>query len=78
MPIVGRIEPLHQHAHIAIDAMRAGKQVFCEKSMARTLEDIRAMYDTHLETGKILQIGHQRLFDPKYIDAIQRIRNGEL
>ena len=29
-------------------------------------------------TGKILQIGHQRLFDPKYIDGIQRIRNGEL
>lgn len=70
--------PLHQHAHIAIDAMLAGKQVFCEKSMARTLEDIRAMYDTHLETGKILQIGHQRLFDPKYIDAIQRIQRGEL
>ena len=70
--------PLHQHAHIAIDAMLAGKQVFCEKSMARNLEDIRAMYDTHLETDRILQIGHQRLFDPKYIEAIQRIRNGEL
>ena len=70
--------PLHQHAHIGIDAMKAGKQVFCEKSMARNLEDIRAMYDTHLETDKILQIGHQRLFDPKYIDGIQRIRNGEL
>lgn len=70
--------PLHQHAHIAIDAMMAGKQVFCEKSMARSLEDVRAMYDTHLQTGKILQIGHQRLFDPKYIDGIQRIRRGEI
>ena len=50
----------------------------CEKSMARTTEDIRKMYDTHLETGKILQIGHQRLFNPIYIDGIRRIHNGDI
>ncbi len=70
--------PLYQHAHIAIDAMKAGKQVFCEKAMARTMDDIRAMYDTHIETGKILQIGHQRLFDPKFLEGIERIKKGEL
>ncbi len=70
--------PLYEHAHIAINSMKAGKQVFCEKSMARTLDDVKAMYDTHIDTGKILQIGHQRLFDPKYLEAIQRIKKGEI
>ncbi|MEA1897287.1 MAG: Gfo/Idh/MocA family oxidoreductase [Bacteroidota bacterium] len=70
--------PLHQHAHIAIDAMKANKQVFCEKAMARTLEDTKRMADTHYETGKILQIGHQRLFDKKYLDAIDYVRSGKI
>src|SRR5690625_7082075 len=51
------ITPLHEHAHITIDCMKAGLHVFCEKSMARTLEDVKAMYDTHLEEGRILLIG---------------------
>ena len=70
--------PLHQHAHIAIDCMKSGIHVFCEKSMARTLEDTKAMYDTHRNTGQVLQIGHQRLFNPVYLEGMQRIHNGEL
>ena len=70
--------PLHEHAHIAIDSMEAGLQVFCEKAMARTLDDIKAMYETHKRTGNILQIGHQRMFDPKYLEGIEKIKNGEL
>jgi len=70
--------PLHQHAHIAIDCMKAGIHVFCEKSMARTLEDTKAMYDAHKNTGQILQIGHQRLFNPVYLEGMQRIHDGDL
>jgi len=70
--------PLHQHAHIAIDCMKAGIHVFCEKSMARTLEDTKAMYDAHKNTGQILQIGHQRLFNPVYLEGMQRIHDGKL
>jgi predicted dehydrogenase len=70
--------PLHEHAHIAVDAMRAGKHVFCEKSMARTIEDAKLMNDTHTNTNRILQIGHQRLFDPVYLEAIDRIKKGEI
>ncbi len=70
--------PLHQHAHIAIDCMQAGIHVFCEKSMARTMEDTKAMYDAHIQTGKILQTGHQRLFNPVYLEGMQRIHDGEL
>ncbi|HKK62116.1 MAG TPA: Gfo/Idh/MocA family oxidoreductase, partial [Bacteroidales bacterium] len=70
--------PLHQHAHITIDCMEAGIHVFCEKSMARTMQSTKAMYDAHQRTGKILQIGHQRLFNPVYLEGMQRIHNGDL
>ncbi len=70
--------PLHQHSEIAIECMKSGIHVFCEKAMARTLDDTKAMYDAHIETGKILQIGHQRLFNPVYLEGMQRIHRGEL
>ncbi|WP_066631523.1 Gfo/Idh/MocA family protein [Labilibacter marinus] len=70
--------PLFQHAHITIDCLNAGIHVLCEKSMARTLDDTKAMYDAHINSGSILLIGHQRLFSDKYNDAIERIRQGEL
>lgn len=70
--------PLHEHAHIVIDALDAGIHVFCEKAMARTLEDTRKMADAHYRTGKILHVGHQRLFDPKYLRGMDLIHQGEL
>ncbi len=70
--------PLHEHAHITIDSLNAGLHVFCEKSMARTLEDCKRMADTHKATGKILQIGHQRLFNPVYLNALERVKAGEI
>lgn len=70
--------PLHAHAHITIEALQAGIHVFCEKAMARTLEGIRSMAQAHYQTGKILQIGHQRMFDPRYLQAIELIKNGEI
>ncbi|MEN8225576.1 MAG: Gfo/Idh/MocA family oxidoreductase [Bacteroidota bacterium] len=70
--------PLHEHARISIDALTAGKHVFCEKAMARTLDDVKRMADTHYETAKVLQIGHQRLFDPRYLKAIELINAGEI
>lgn len=68
--------PLHMHAPITIDALNAGKHVFCEKSMARTLDGCLEMYNTFKRTGKVLYIGQQRLFDPKYIRAMEMIHSG--
>jgi len=52
--------------------------VFCEKAMARTLEDTKTMADAFYRTGKILHIGHQRLFDPKYLKGLEMIHQGKL
>lgn len=70
--------PLHEHAHQAIDCMKAGLHVFCEKSMARHLDDVKAMYDSHIEENKILLIGHQRLFSPVYLQAMEKLQNGDI
>ncbi len=70
--------PLHEHARATIDCFSAGIHVFCEKSMARTLDDTRAMYDAHIASNRILVVGHQRLFNPVYLEGMQRIHNGEL
>ena len=68
--------PLDQHAHITIDALKAGIHVFCEKSMCLTLDGCLNMYNTYKETGKVLYIGQQRLYDPKYLKAIDMIHSG--
>ena len=70
--------PLHEHAHQTIGCMKAGLHVYCEKSMARHLDDTKKMYDTHIEEDKVLLIGHQRLFSPVYLQAMQRIKEGQL
>lgn len=70
--------PLHMHAPISIAGLKAGKHVFCEKSMARTVEQCKEMYDVYKESGKVLYIGIQRLFDPKYLKAIELIKNGTI
>jgi predicted dehydrogenase len=70
--------PLNTHAQIAIDALNAGKHVFCEKAMAYSMEDCRRMYDTWKASGQVMLIGQQRLFDPKYIKAMEMIHSGEV
>ena len=51
--------PNREHSFISIDAMKAGKNVLCEKPMAKTSAEAKAMLDTAKETGKILTIGYQ-------------------
>ena len=70
--------PLHVHAIQTVDAFNKGIHVFCEKSMARTLDDVKLMYDKHLSNNKVMLIGHQRLFSPVYLTAIEQIRSGKL
>jgi len=54
--------PNSSHAEISIAAMKAGKHVMCEKPMAKTAAEARAMLDASKETGKLLTIGYQNRF----------------
>lgn len=70
--------PLHEHAHMTIDSFSAGKHVFCEKSMAKTYKDCKEMYMAHKNAGKVLVIGHQRMFHPRYLKAYEQVVSGHL
>lgn len=52
--------PLHMHAPIVLDALKAGKHVFSEKMMAYTIEDAKRMARAAIAGKRVLQIGHQR------------------
>ena len=49
--------PPASHARIALDSLRAGKHVLCEKPIARSLYDAREMIRTAEETGGKLSVG---------------------
>ena len=68
--------PLNSHYPIAMDAFDAGKHVFCEKTIGFTLEECFNMYQKHRQTGLIFFTGQQRLFDPRYLKAMEMIHSG--
>lgn len=61
------------HAEHANACMQAGHPVYCEKEMSNSLAEARTMVKTAEQTGKLLQIGHQRRSNPRYIHAIDRL-----
>ena len=68
--------PLDRHYAIVIDAFDAGKNVFCEKSIGYTMEECYNIYQKYLSSGKIFFTGQQRLFDPRYIKAMEMVHSG--
>jgi len=61
------------HARHTIDCLRAGKHVYCEKEMSNSLEDAKSMVLAARETGKLLQIGHQRRSNPRYLYCYDKL-----
>ena len=61
------------HAPITNACLKAGLHVYCEKMMSNTIEGARSMVQTMRETGKLLQIGHQRRSNPRYIFTLNQL-----
>lgn len=51
--------PDHWHQKITIDAMKAGKAVYCEKPMVQNFDEGQAIIKTQKQTGSICQVGSQ-------------------
>jgi predicted dehydrogenase len=65
--------PDFMHAEHTVACLHAGKHVYCEKLMSNTVAGARSMVQAQRETGKLLQIGHQRRSNPRYLHARDRI-----
>ena len=51
--------PDHHHASMTIDAINAGKHVYCEKSVAHTESELMELYDVVRHSKMVYQLGHQ-------------------
>jgi len=65
--------PDWMHAEHAIACLQAGKHVYCEKEMSNSLEKAKQMVLAARQTGKLLQIGHQRRSNPLYTYSLEKI-----
>lgn len=65
--------PDWMHSEITCACLKAGKHVYCEKEMSNSLRQARDMVLCQRETGKLLQIGHQRRSNPRYVHAIENV-----
>jgi predicted dehydrogenase len=70
--------PDHWHQKIAIDAMNAGKDVYLEKPMVQHISDGQPLVDAQKKTGRILQVGSQRVSSIVYQKARELMQSGAI
>ncbi|MBU0641504.1 MAG: Gfo/Idh/MocA family oxidoreductase [Planctomycetes bacterium] len=70
--------PDWMHAEHSIACLKAGKHVYCEKEMSNTLEKAAEMVKAARETGKLLQVGHQRRSSPRYWHCLKMIEKDKI
>ncbi len=61
------------HSQQTVDCLHAGLNVYCEKEMSNTIDGARRMVRAARQTGKLLQIGHQRRSNPRYIHSYKKL-----
>src|SRR6187549_361987 len=70
--------PDHWHARIAIDAVRAGKDVYLQKPASLTIAEGRALSNAVHKSGRIFQIGSQQRSTAQFRYAAELVRNGRI
>jgi len=70
------VTPDHWHAQMAVDAAKAGKDIYCEKPMALTVAEGRAMVDATRKYDRVFQTGNMQRSWRDFRHAVELVRNG--
>lgn len=70
--------PDHWHTKMLLDAMRAGKDVYCEKPLTLTIDEGKLLRKTAAETGRIVQVGSWQRSDFRFRKAVEMVRQGRV
>ena len=70
--------PDHWHCLQMIAACEAGKDVYCEKPLGRTIEECNLMVDAAKRYKRVVQVGQWQRSDPHWLDAVKFIQSGKL
>jgi predicted dehydrogenase len=70
--------PDHWHSRISIDALDAGKHVYCEKPMVQSVEEGQAVIDAQERSGRIFQVGSQYVTSLVYQKARELLQSGAI
>jgi len=70
--------PDHWHAKIAIEALRAGKHVYCEKPMVQNLSDGKKIIKAHKDSGRVFQVGSQFVSSIVFEEARKQFSSGAI
>jgi predicted dehydrogenase len=70
--------PFNTHAKIALDALDAGKHIYCEKTLAKGYSEIISVVSKAQESKKIFQTGHQHHSSRLYKHVVDLINQGQV
>jgi len=70
--------PDHWHVKIAVAAMRAGLDVYCEKPVGLTIDEGKLICRVVKETGRVVQVGSDQRSDRRILRGIALARSGRL
>src|SRR5262249_61711047 len=70
--------PDHWHAKMSIDAAAAGKDVYCEKPMTKTIAEAHAVVDAMQKHNRVMTVGVQSMADPRWLMVNELIRKGRI
>ena len=73
--------PDHWHVHVCLDALKAGKHIYCEKPLTLTIDEGHTLIKAVKDSGKTLQVGTMQRTDMELLQfarAVATVRSGQL
>ncbi|RMF43974.1 MAG: gfo/Idh/MocA family oxidoreductase [Planctomycetota bacterium] len=76
--VIGSVD--HWHTKMVIDALKAGKDVYCEKPLTLTIREGQQIEQALQQTGRVMQVGTQQRteFDQRFVQAAAMLRDGRV